>query len=183
MRKVIVILLTFLFTIAFYHKVNAAVLNFEDLYPGYETYAPLPAGYAGFNWEQDAWWMAGPGRGTIGSVCLFTAWADPFFMSRSVPFDFQGAYITAMFQPTENVSLEGWREGSQVYNQTITTYNDSPHWFDLNFSNVDKVWFIPQGAHIAIDNITYHPIPEPATFSLLGLGLLGLFGLRKKQIT
>jgi len=37
------------------------------------------------------------------------------------------------------------------------------------------------GDDMAVDDFTLNAIPEPASLSLLGLGLLGLFGLRRKK--
>ena len=161
-------------------NVNAAVLTFEDLDPGYETYAKLPAGYGGFNWNSSAYWItkyyhpgSGYDYGTIERVSAFTAGAQDISMSNGT-FDFNGAYITAAWDATENVVVEGWQGGSKIYDTTIVTHNDAPYWFDFNWSDVDTVWFRPGGSHIAIDNITYNNIPEPTSLFLLGAGLLAL---------
>ncbi|NIM52927.1 MAG: hypothetical protein GTO22_27435 [Gemmatimonadales bacterium] len=137
------------------------VIDFEDLYPGYETPdIPLPAGYAGFDWSPYSYaitkyYHAGSGYeyGTIGMVSLYTAWAADISFGGK-PFDFKGAYITAAWDATENVIVEGWADGSLLYQTTITTHNDDAYWFDFEFEGVDHVWFRPQGAHIAIDDIT-----------------------------
>ncbi len=142
------------------------VIDFEDLDPGYETYQPLPSGYAGFNWHPSASWMtkyfypgSGYEYGTIGRVSLFTKWAHSISMADG-SFNFDGAYITAAWDSAEQVIIEGWKDSSLKYTQTITTYNDKAYWFDFDFIDVDTVWFIPDGNQIAIDNITYNTTEE-----------------------
>lgn len=75
-------------------------------------------------------------------------------------FNFDGAYITAAWDNTEQVTIEGCKDGSLKYTQTITTHNDNAYWFDFNFIDVDTVCFIPHGSHLAIDNITYNSVKE-----------------------
>ncbi|MBI4686523.1 MAG: PEP-CTERM sorting domain-containing protein [Nitrospirae bacterium] len=181
---------------------QASVLTFEDLYPGYETFgSPIPAGYGGFNWNSSAHWTtknALPGTGyeygTVGNVSLFSWWdiqgSLPLSMSDGY-FDFNGAYITAAWDGFEWVTVEGLRDGSTVYSTLISTSNNpagAPYWFDFNYLNVDTVLFTPHGYNIVIDNITYNyagnqgggNVPEPATLLLVGSGLVGLAGLKKK---
>jgi hypothetical protein len=138
------------------------VLTFEDLDPGYETINVIPAGYHGFQWGSYAYWItknyhpgSGYDYGTLGHVSLFTAYALPISMG-GAPFNFTGAYITAAWDATEQVTVQGWRNGVQVYSTTITTHNDQAYWFSFSFAQVDTVWFVPAGAHLAIDNITYN---------------------------
>ena len=175
---------------------EALVLDFEDLYPGYESYDPIPSGYKGFNWSSNAYWItdkhlpgSGYDYGTIGKVSLFTAYAADISMSDGY-WDFNGAYITAAWNTGQDVTVEGWQDGSLIYSTTIITSYDGPYWFDFNYENIDTVWFRPgdlgtnaglggSGHHIVIDNINA-PIPEPTTLFLLGSGLIGLAGLGRK---
>lgn len=142
---------------------TAQVLDFEDLYPGYETYTAIPSNYQGLSWNPYSWYItkyAIPGTGyeygTIGRVSLFTAYAYDISVSYG-SFDFYGAYITAAWDTTEDVVVQGWQAGTLVYSETITTGNDQAYWFDFNFTDIDTLWFIPLGNHIVIDEITFEP--------------------------
>ncbi len=177
---------------------NAAVLTFEDLYPGYEGYAGFSStSYGGFTWgasttnsgEPSTAWItkyAIPGSGyeygTIGTTSILSWWASDISMSSSTNFDFNGAYITSAWQGTETVDVEGWDDGTLVYSTTITTHNNAAYWFTFNYTDIDTVWFNQNGGdggHIDIDNITYSEstsstVPEPATLMLIGAGFAGI---------
>ena len=171
-------LLVFITTLLLSQVIYGLVIDFEDLDPG-ESHAPIPIGYAGFNWSYDAkifnpLYRPGTGYeyGTIGDVCLFTASGHSISMSGS-PFDFLGAYITAAWDTNQEFEVEGWLNGNQVYSTILTTSPDGPYWFDFQFTGIDTLVFDPlQGNHLCIDNITL--IPEPATLALLVFGGLML---------
>ena len=165
------------------------VLDFEDLFPGYEVESsPLPEEYAGFDWSAAAYWQTSqsdPGTGyeygTIGHVSLYTAWQDSISMGGD-PFQLSGAYVTAAWNDQQDFTVEGWLAGALVYSHELTTSNDQPYWFDFSQDIVDTVWFIPKDVpggndQLIIDNI--HVLPEPATILLLGLGAIA--SLRKRR--
>jgi hypothetical protein len=143
------------------------VLDFEDLDPGSEALGPIPFGYQGFSWSSSSRWMTkyrqsktGYEYGTIGRVSLYNSYAKDVSLSDGV-FDFSGAYITSAWDSPVQVVVEGWRDGSLVYTETITTHNDQAYWFDFSFTNIDTLWFRPLGRHIVIDDITFgSPIIE-----------------------
>lgn len=73
-----------------------------------------------------------------------------------------------------SVSFSGWN-GAQYY--TFTFPNGG---LDLEGSDNFAIGWAPNCANDVIyEKLT--PIPEPASMSLLGLGLLGLFGLKRKE--
>ncbi|MDD5132406.1 MAG: PEP-CTERM sorting domain-containing protein [bacterium] len=192
MKKLFVLLLCLVSLATSVVAASAMVIDFESLYPGYEAQdIAIPSGYQGFNWSQAVlgitkYEIPGSGYeyGTIGNASIYTGWANDISFSNG-SFDFNGAYITAAWDVTESVVVEGWKNSSLLYSNTITTYNDKAYWFDFNFDDVDTVWFKPSGNHLCIDNITVNegvaPIPEPGTMMLLGTGLAGMLALRRKR--
>ena len=118
--------------------------------------------------------------GTIGSVSLFPAYADVISMSIDVGnFDFIGAYITSAYFEYYDVTVQGWRDNVLVDSTTIKPSCYQANWFDFDYQDIDTIVFIPEH-HIAIDNITY--IPVPATIFLLASGLIGLAGLGRTKL-
>jgi len=198
MKKLLSVFAAIVLVLGMAGVAKALVLDFEDLYPGYESYGPIPSGYKGFNWSSKAYWItdkyhpgSGYDYGTIGNVSLFTAYAADISMSDGY-WDFNGAYITAAWNTGQDVTVEGWRDGSLIYSTTIIISYNGPYWFDFNYENIDTVWFRPgdsgtnaglggYGHHIVIDNIDVTPIPEPATLFLLGSGLIGLAGIGRRK--
>ncbi len=169
----------------------AGIVTFEDLNPGYESNTIIPpAGYGGFNWSPYFYAItkgyhpgSGYDLGCIGYVTGYTAYANDvsFEGVSGQDFFFIGAFITAAWDSTEDVIVKGFLNGSQTHTTTITTHNDQPYWFSFNWSRVDKVEFQPQGQHIAIDNISHcNPVPVPPSLILIGTGLVGLLGLRRR---
>jgi hypothetical protein len=176
---------------------DADVITFEEgLYTGSESWGPIPSVYSGFSWNSNAYWMTkdhmldtGYEYGTIGNVSMYNFSRGYISMSTtSTDFNFSGAYITAAYNTSQNVIVEGWKNGSLLYNSTITTSNDQPYWFDFNYKGVDTIWFkVDAGSPtpstwIAIDNITTTVAPEPisATLFIVGGATLGLRRFRKK---
>jgi hypothetical protein len=172
--------------------VPSGTVDFEDLYPGYEAQdITIPDGYGGFNWSPDFLGItkyrypgSGYEYGCIGKVCAYTGWADDVWFAgpNGDDFNFIGAFITAAWDETEDVIVNGYQNGALVRTTTITTNNDELNFFSFNWLYVDKVEFQPQGQHLAIDNISHchGVVPIPAAVWLLGAGLMGLVGLRKK---
>jgi hypothetical protein len=137
---------------------RADVITFEDLN---NNVIPVPAAYAGFNWEGSAMTIgkqlhpkSGYDYGTMGEVSMWTYQWNPVVITGK-KFNFKGAYITAAWDSREDVIVEGWRNGEKIYNRTITTHNDKAYWFDFDFQNIDRLKFTPIGNQIDIDNITY----------------------------
>jgi hypothetical protein len=167
------------------------VIDFENLYPGYETnFIQIPNGYMGFNWSYDfrgetSEYRPGTGYeyGTIGRMSAYTSNHRDISMTSAdaSAFNFTGAYITAAWLNNEPVTVEGWRSGQCLYTENLHTSTNGPYWFDFNFQNIDTLWFKPINEtgnhHIVIDNITI--TPEPASILLLALG--GILAIRKKQ--
>jgi hypothetical protein len=162
----------------------APVFTFEDLDPGYEASdIPIPSPYHGFTFSASAlgitkYELPGTGYeyGTIGRVSMYTAYANPISILDGL-WDFNNAYITAAWDATETVTVEGWLSGVKKYTQDIVTHNDKAYGFSFNFKDIDTVVFTPHGNQLAIDNI--NAIPVPPTVWLLGSGLLGLVGWRR----
>lgn len=186
---------------------SAAVLDFEWLYPGYETAGNLSgAGYNGFTINSG--WLtknfqpaSGYYNGILGTAGLFNFGEDDMVLQSGAAFDFNGAYLTAAWNNNETMAVEGWLGGSLLYTSNIVTSYTGPYWFNFNYTGIDKVVFRSapsdgsnaglggSGSHIVLDNFTYNagsgtvPTPEPSTFLLLGGALAGagLWSRKRKR--
>lgn len=86
--------------------------------------------------------------------------------------------LTTLATPTGYTNGGGWwGTGIKVNgidnNANWLWTNHNFNWDGLGQTNMD---------YLAVFHTQVTPIPEPATMSLLGMGLLGLFGLRKRKI-
>lgn len=147
---------------------QAATIDFEDVGDPLVGHATLPAGYGGFTWSHPAHWMygdrypdSGYDVGTRGSYSLFTAWSYDIEMAAAQPFDLDGLWMTAAWDPTEVVVIEGWSGGTLLYTETVTVRNDVATWFDLDLLDVTRVLFRPDGNQVVMDDIAWHRNAAP----------------------
>jgi hypothetical protein len=142
------------------------VMDFEDLYPGFESEGYIPAGYQGFSWNALALWITKyryPGSrtgyeyGTFGNASLVTGRAETVSISHDDSFSFGGCYLTSAWDSSQFVTVSGYKSGSLKYEQTVLAIRSSAIWFDFDFSDIDTLYIDPELLHVCIDNLTFGP--------------------------
>jgi PEP-CTERM motif len=181
----------------FVGNANAAMLTFEDL-PGDLT--PVGNGYAGFNWNNSAQGISSinksevPGTGydhgaVSGNNTVYNAYGingNTIDLAGSGMFDFNGAYFTSAFE-TQNLSFEGWNDGAMLFaSENFEINTSTPLLINLNWVGIDRLTINNDGDQWAMDNFTFDApvssqVPLPAAFWLLGSGIAGLMGFRRKN--
>ena len=183
----------------------ATVLTFDDATAA--TEAAVPDGYGGFDWDNFyvlnpvAYGLAPSGyvNGVVSPTYVaVNATANPaaLWVAAHECFDFNGAYFTGAWNDGLAIRVQGYRTGTQVYDETVIAGAYAPTWFRFDFLDVDRLRFssyggtpagfgIGSGAHFAMDDFTFDEppaIPEPLTVAglALGLGTLGTYLRRRK---
>ena len=129
-------------------------------------------------------WGGGTGSGT--------------FVSRSTPFDFNGATFTAAWRDGLTLGLSGWNNGVQLFSDSYALSTQQPLAVNVDYLGIDTLsftmdfaestqhWVYGDGLQFAVDDFKYDmpsPVPEPEIYGMMltGLGIMGLVARRKKR--
>jgi hypothetical protein len=188
----------------------AEIIDFEDL-PSTppdtsHLYAPVSNGYRGFDWSVGVggiWyvsvsdviptpglpgWYNGVGCSAAGQP-LCTGATNATSVGGGVPdtplenFDLISADWTASVG-MQSVTFEGWRDGAMVVpavTRTLTTARTS---IAFGWNNIDELVIRMNGTpdFWVMDNLVYRPVPEPATWATLVVGLAAvIFSARRRN--
>jgi hypothetical protein len=198
-KTIKVLFLAIILTLSCISFSHAVILDFEGL----SAYDWVPNGYGSLNWSNmniknpslDNFSNTGYGHGLISGVNeAFNAWGTMAATSCVSSFNFNGVYLTSAWTDGLNIKVEGFNKGNLLYSQTVVVDSLNSTYFNFNYLGVDAVEFSSFGGvdhaysipHVkgstifVMDDFTFN-VPEPATVLLLGLGLLGLTGMRRKM--
>ena len=181
------------------------LITFDDIttvtYP-----ITIPSPYNGLNWNSFGLENApaqtadiGPNgyqNGLVsGNYVAINFGGGPASLSRAGSFNFISAYLTAAWNDNLEVQVQGFSQGSLLYDNTYVLGTASPSLLHFNYLGVDTVDFniffdgTPHGysgagTFFAVDNLTVDlgPVPEPGAARLLlfAAALCSIGGLMKK---
>jgi hypothetical protein len=114
------------------------------------------------------------------------------FSSPGSPFGLTSLWLTPGWNNGLNVAINGWLNGIVTHSTTVTlTGPSTAQQIALNWNNIDMVELTPfggsnagvggSGDHLVLDDIGTSVTPEPATFVLMGSGLLAFVGVARRR--
>ena len=188
-------LLALAFIACFSVSLNAAIIDFEDLYSGMNlnSTSDIPTGYQGFSWSDSfrvipvdyASTINTPGytNGIAGNVAGYTSGgtgSNQVVLSSDQTFDFLGATFTSAWRMNQDVWVMGYMGGQLLYNEIVYASYDTPAQLSFAIQGIDTLVITPgyggtsirpdaYGNHIVIDDMNI-VVPEPLTVSLLAIG-------------
>jgi len=149
----------------------------------------IPSGYNGLNWVGMMFVQPYPyddanNGGRLGTVANIQSNSN---------FDFVGANIFTLIPgSSRTLRVAGFGVNNQLmYDQIVTISDVASAYYTFNYIGINRLLFTPQtggNPPTLIDNFTFDsnsttatPTPIPAAAWLLGSGLMGLAGLRRKK--
>lgn len=169
---------------------GATTINFDDLPETGIVQLPVPANYAGiewFGWDYFSLWgrYDHPIWIPHSLEVAVESFTNENLMKWPFPVNFNGAWFSGKDYAT--MTFEGYLNGVLQATSATLIPSSTPQFLAANFGTmVDAVRVIsPVPAYTIMDDVTFNEdmnaIPEPASLSLFGLGLLGLIFRRKKS--
>jgi hypothetical protein len=148
---------------------------------------------------------SGYANGTVsGDYVAFNAGADGVSINDGV-FDWTGAYFTAASRDDLKIDIKGYSGGALLQSAILLVNTNGPTRFNVNWAGIDKLSFSSyylssddmggmggmscdlnkkNPSQFVMDNFSFNKttenVPEPATFLLIGSGLVGLGFMRRK---
>lgn len=193
------------------------MINFDDLPCKTEaSNTPIPNGYAGLNWKNFYCYNAelafggnsGYKAGAVSPTNVaYNGYASSAEFTITAPgaakFDFNSVYLTGAWNNGLKVTIEAWRDGTQVFNTTYILSATAPTQVTPNLSQIDSVRFSSAGGtphesyegvgtHFAMDNldvdvayvspsVTAVPTLSEWSLMLMGLAAAGLGARRLRR--
>jgi hypothetical protein len=182
---------------------RASIITFDDIALNTTSSSNIPNDYQGLVWSNfstvnsilntNEYGISGFSYGMISaSNVAYNGFGRPAEIDSSgANFDFLSVYLTGGWNSNLNVEVEGFRNGSMMYDQIVVLAATNATQFIFNYTDIDRLYFASSGGESAgfvgfgpqfvMDNLNIEFVPESSSFLLTVVGVLALWSLRKRR--